>query len=842
MNVPDKYWELPADELLKGLDTSRSGLSRGEAARRLEVVGPNLIKKKAPVSRLSMFLGQFKSPIILLLLFAVILSAFAGDVIDSTIIVLILAVSAVLGFWQEYSARNAVEKLLDTVKTRISAVREGAEEEVFTDEIVPGDIMLLSAGDMVPADSVLLEAKDFFVKEAILTGETFPVEKSPAAEAGVILIHSKNSVFRGTNVVGGTARAVAVRTGGATEVGRIAGRLSARPPETDFERGIRRFGYFLIEVTMILVLVVFGVNVYFRHPAVESLMFSLALAVGLTPQLLPAIISVNLARGSLDMSKEGVIVKRLAAIEDFGTMDVLCTDKTGTLTEGAVVLHDHTDITGARSEAVLFNAYLNAFFQTGLKNPMDAAITGFRAQDVTQYEKIDEIPYDFERKRLSVVVRKKDAPGVTLVTKGALKSLLSACTRADVNGRDEEIGPHLPRIEEAFNRLSAEGYRIVGLAYRSFVDEGARAYTKADEQGLTLMGFLVFLDPPKKDVKQAVSDLNRLGIEIKIITGDNAVVARHVAGAVGFEVKGLFTGEDLAEMSEGAILNAVENANIFAEVDPVQKEALILALKKRGRVVGFMGDGINDASAIHAADVGISVEGAVDVAREAADIVLLEKGLDTLRDGVEEGRRTFANTMKYVFMATSANFGNMFSVAGASLFLSFLPMLPKQILLMNLMTDLPEMTIATDSVDPELVSAPRRWDIRFIKRFMVFFGIMSSVFDYITFGVLLFVLKAHPALFRTGWFVESVASATFAVLMLRTRKPFFRSRPGKYLLTAALLAALAAVVIPYLPHAGLLGFVAVPYDFLAAVGVIIAAYVIMIEAGKRVFYRQDDNG
>lgn len=836
MNVPEKYWEVPADELIKGLGASRSGLTGPEAARRLLEAGPNLIKKKAPVSRLSIFLAQFKSPIILLLFFAVILSALAGDIIGSTIIVLILAVSAVLGFIQEYSAKNAVEKLLERVKARITTLRDGKEEEAFTEDLVPGDVILLSAGDLVPADGILLEAKDFFVKEALLTGETFPVEKSATTEPEVTLMKSRNSVFMGTNVISGTAKAVVVRTGPHTEVGRIAGRLSVLPPETDFEHGVKHFGYFLIEVTMVLVLVVFGVNVYFNRPAVEALMFSLALAVGLTPQLLPAIISVNLARGSLDMSREGVIVKRLASIENFGTMDTLATDKTGTLTEGTVALHDHVDMAGARSDRVLTHAFLNAFFQTGLKNPMDAAITGFKTLDVSRYEKIDEIPYDFERKRLSVVVRSGDA-GVILVTKGAPKSLLRACTRVEVDGRTEEIAPHMDRIDETYNRWSAEGYRAVGLAYRAFAPDGARAYTKADETGLTFMGFLLFFDPPKKDVKKAVADLGALGIEIKIITGDNAVIARFIVKAAGFEVKGLFTGDELAGMSEGAILNAVENANVFAEVDPVQKEMLILALKKRGHVVGFMGDGINDAGAIHAADVGISVEGAADAAREAADIVLLERGLDTLRDGVEEGRRTFANTMKYVFMATSANFGNMFSVAGASLFLGFLPMLPKQILLTNLLTDLPEMTIATDRVDPELVERPRRWDIRFIKRFMIFFGIISSVFDYVTFGVLLFVLKAPPALFRTGWFIESVVSATFAVLMLRTRKPFFMSGPGRYLLAATLLAAAAAAVIPYLPHSEILGFVAVPRDFLAALGAIIAAYIILIEAGKRVFYR-----
>ncbi len=848
MNIPLKYWEAGAGELLTALETSHSGLTDEEAENRGSVFGPNLVKKKKDASKLTLFLAQFKSPIVLLLIFAVILSAVAGDAIDSSIIILIIVLSAFLSFMQERSAKASVEKLLRTVKTRVDAVRGGEKKEVLTEDLVPGDIIHLRAGTMVPADSVLLEAKDFFVKEALLTGETFPVEKGQGMRAeGVTLVHSKNCVFLGTNVVSGSALALVVRTGASTEAGRIAERLAARPPETDFEHGIRRFGYFLIEVTMVLVLIVFAINVYFRHPAIESIMFSLALAVGLTPQLLPAIISVNLARGSLNMSREGVIVKRLASIENFGTMDILCTDKTGTLTEGVVRLHDHLgcELTGqcdgVRDERVLFFAYMNAFFQTGLKNPIDDAIVDFRTHDVSAYEKVDEIPYDFERKRLSVIVRKAGEEGVTLISKGALKNLLKACAFVESEGRALEVGPYLEGLEKLYEDWSGMGYRVLGLARKEFSVDWARAYAKADETEMTFMGLLLFFDPPKKDVKKVISDLKALGIDVKIITGDNSVIARFVAGSVDFPVKGLVTGDELAEMSEGAILNAAASANIFAEVDPVQKEMLILALKKLGYVVGFLGDGINDAGAIHAADVGISVEGAVDVAKDAADIVLLEKGLETLRDGVMEGRRTFANTMKYVFMATSANFGNMFSVAGASLFLSFLPMLPKQILLMNLMTDFPEMTIAADEVDPELVRKPRKWDIKFIKRFMIFFGVISSVFDFVTFGVLLFVLRAHPTLFRTGWFMESVISASFAVLMLRTRKPFYRSRPGKYLLITTLLIAILTVLLPYLPYSELLGFQPVPVGFLAAVALIIAAYIVLIEAGKKVFYRSINN-
>lgn len=744
-----------------------------------------------------------------------------------------------MSFIQEHSATNAVEKLLQTVKTKTMVSRGGKKKEVFTDEIVPGDIVFLSAGSLIPADCALIEEKDLFVNEAMLTGETFPVEKGiQSSPQGHSLAQRTNCVFMGTTVESGTAAAVAVKTGVNTEIGKIADRLILKSPETDFERGVRRFGYLLMEVTLILVLIVFAINVYFHHPVIETLMFSLALAVGLTPQLLPAIISVNLSKGSQAMSKKGVIVKRLASIENFGTMDILCTDKTGTLTEGKVYLHEYLDIKQNKDKKIIFYAFLNSIYQTGLKNPIDEAIVSFEKQDISGYEKVDEIPYDFQRRRLSIVVEER-VNGDILISKGALKSILDACKYIEIEGKEHEINSYLGDINRLYHKWSMKGLRILGLAYKKV--EEKKVYSKTDESEMILLGFLLFLDPPKGDAKKMVSDLSKLGIELKTITGDNRFISRYTAESVGFPFKGLVTGEELDNMSDEAILHAVEGANIFAEVDPNQKEKIILSLKKLGHVVGFMGDGINDATAIHASDVGISVNTAVDVAKEAADIVLLEKELKILKDGVVEGRKTFANTLKYVFMATSANFGNMFSVAGASLFLPFLPMLPKQILLTNLLTDFPEMTIATDEVDFELLEKPRKWDINFIKRFMIFFGLMSSIFDYITFGVLLLILKADPALFRTGWFVESVLSASFVVLAVRTRKPFFKSRPSKYLLFTTLMIAAITIVIPYLPFSGLLGFRPVSGGFLLALSIILFSYIALAEAGKRIFYRNYAN-
>lgn len=835
-NEIDAFWSKPTSRILEELQTSTTGLSRQEAQKRLARYGYNLLKARKRTDALTLLLGQFKSPIIIILIFAALLSSFLGDFTDSLIILAIILVSGLLGFWQERGAADAVEKLLEMVEIKARVLRGGKESEIPAEEIVPGDVVALSAGDSIPGDCLLLESKDLFVSEATLTGETYPVEKEPevvAAEAP--LAHRTNSLFMGTHVVSGSARAVVVQTGRQTEFGKVSEHLRIRPPETEFEHGVRQFGYFLLEVTLVLVIAIFAVNVYLARPVLDSFLFSLALAVGLTPQLLPAIISVNLAHGARRMAAHKVIVKRLASIENFGSMNVFCSDKTGTLTEGSVQVRSALDIDGKEKEKVLFYAYLNAFYETGFGNPIDEAIRTHRRFDLSLYQKLDEVPYDFVRKRLSVLV----SHGHTnlMINKGAVQNVLAVCSKAETSeGAAVDLSQVRQRIEQHFEELSSQGYRVLGVAHK---DVGSLAtITKASETDMTFLGFLVLFDPPKTGIVDAIVSLRRLGVTLKMITGDNHLVAASVGQQVGLSVSKVLTGSDLHRMSDEALREQIKKADIFAEVEPNQKERILLALRKAGNVVGYMGDGINDGSALHAADVGISVDGAVDVAKEAADIVLLEKDLNVLAKGVREGRKTFANTLKYVFMATSANFGNMFSMAGASLFLPFLPLLPKQILLTNLLTDFPEMTIATDSVDEEWVAQPRRWNIKFIRNFMLTFGAVSSVFDFLTFGVLLFVLGAKTGEFRAGWFLESVVSASTIVLVVRTRKPLFRSTPGRYLLAATLLVIGATIVLPFTPLARLFSFTSLRGLFFPVLGLIVALYVVAAEITKASFYRR----
>ena len=748
-------WSFSSEELFTATTSSAEGLSSDEAGRRLVQFGKNSLQTKKKSSAFGLFLNQFRSPIILILLFATVLSAVLQDWADALIIFVIVVGSAVLSFVQEYNASSASEKLRSQISLRSNVLRDGEERSLPAEELIPGDIVLLSAGSLVPADGIVLEAKDFMVNQAVLTGETFPVEKMPGvvpAETG--MTGRSNMVFMGTNVRSGSARFVVVETGARTAFGQIAARLVLRPPETEFERGIRQLGNLLTEFMLILVILIFGANVYFHKPVIDSLIFSIALAVGLTPQLLPAIININLSKGSQEMAKQGVIVRRLEAIENFGSMDVLCTDKTGTLTEGVVRLDGALDQAGETSAVVLRWAYLNARFQTGLPNPLDEAILQ-QELDIHGAAKIDEIPYDFVRKRLSVVV---EEDGKTyLATKGALENVLQACSRVDEAGKVSSLDEaRLKQIHARLARWSEQGYRVLGVAVKEISPQTGGFHPK-DEAEMTFLGYLLFFDPPKPGVLKAIQELERLGVQLKIITGDNHLVAAHIAGAIGLPDATVLSAGEIDGLHDEALWQRAEHTTIFAEVDPNQKERIILALKKTGHVVGYMGDGINDAPSLHSADVGISVQNAVDVAKEAADFVLLRQDLDVLRQGILLGRKNFANTMKYIFMATSANFGNMFSMAGASLFLPFLPMLPKQILLINFMTDLPEMTIAGDRVDEIMLEKPHRWNIAYIKRFMLFFGTLSSAFDFLTFALLLWGLHASQEQFHTGWFIEFCA-------------------------------------------------------------------------------------
>ncbi len=823
------------DSIFQLLGTSANGLTREEAGARLARFGANQLRAGKHATPLILLLRQFTSPIILILIGAALLSLFLKDVTNAAIILAIVLVSGLLGFWQEHGAATAVAKLSELVAAKVRVLRDGGETLVAREEIVPGDIILLSAGAIIPADCRLLEARDLFVNEATLSGETFPAEKAPSAiPAATPLAQRTNAVFMGTHVVSGSGKACVVHTGRAAEFGKIYETLRLRAPETEFERGIRHFGYLLAEVTLLLVLAIFAFNVYFHEPVLNSLLFALALAVGLTPQLLPAIISINLSHGARRMAARKVIVKRLAAIENFGSMNVLCSDKTGTLTEGEVRVHAALDPLGKASAQVLFYAYLNAANETGFINPIDRAIRQSPVAEAKNWEKLDEIPYDFLRKRLSVLVQ-KDSRRI-LITKGALRETLGVCVQAQLSdGSLVALEAVRAEVERHWEEFSYAGHRVLGVACREM--PGRTRVTRADESEMIFAGFVVLSDPPKAGVRATIGELQQLGIALKVVTGDNALIAEHIAHEVGLGEARVLTGSEMRAMTAQALIRRVSDVDVFAEIEPMQKERIILALKKAGNVVGYLGDGINDAPALHAADVGLSVDSAVDVAREAADFVLLEHDLAVLVDGVREGRRTFANTLKYVFIATSANFGNMFSMAGASLFLPFLPLLPKQILLMNLLTDFPEMTIAGDNVDPEMVQAPRRWDIGFIRRFMLVFGLISSVFDYLTFGVLLW-LHASVAQFRTGWFIESIVSAALIVLVVRSRRPFFNSRPSKLLALATGAIVLATAVTPYLPFADVLGFQSLPIYFYLVLGLVLLGYVVTAEIAKSLFYRQ----
>ena len=836
----DHFWSLDGKDVLRLLSCSNKGLSSEAAEERLKTYGANTLKGVSHSSSVLLFLSQFKSPITLLLIAAALLSMGLGDLTDAVIILVIILISSCLGFWQEKGAAHAVEELLKMVQIRCRLVRDGAEKEWPMETVVPGDVVILSAGDVIPGDSLLLDSRELFIDEAAFTGETFPVEKNAGVVAADTPLSGRsNTLFMGSHVISGKARVLVVRTGKHTEFGKISDRLRLRSPETDFEKGIRRFGYMLMEITLLLVLIIFAINVLLHKPVLDSFLFSLALAVGLTPQLLPAIITVNLSAGARAMAKKKVIVKRLSSIENFGSMNILCSDKTGTITEGKVTIKDALDITGQHSEKALQYAGLNAALQQGFRNPIDEAICAVYKPSAAAYTVQCEIPYDFIRKRLTVQV--KNGTENVAITKGALSVMLDICTTAETEkGEVLPLGDRRDSIMDQYRTLSAAGYRVLGVGYKK--TSGDRDFTKEDEKEMVFLGFITLFDPPKKDVGQTLVKLRQLGVQFKVITGDNALVADSIARQIGLTDPVILTGADMRQMSDDALRNQAVGVHIFAEVEPNQKERIILCLKKGGNVVGFMGDGINDAPALHTADVGISVDAAVDVAKEAADIVLLEQDLAVLADGILIGRKTFTNTMKYIFMATSANFGNMFSMAGASLFLPFLPLLPKQILLTNLLTDFPEMTIATDRVDPVAIEAPRRWDIKFIQRFMLIFGLLSSVFDYVTFGVLLYWMKAGEKVFQTGWFIESVVSASLIVLVVRTRLPFLKSLPGKYLAMATVLIVGVVVVLPFTPVAGLLGFVPMPLSFYGWMLLIVVAYIGSAEAAKQWFYRKLQNG
>jgi Mg2+-importing ATPase len=822
----ENYWALDTEELARRLDCTADGLSSTEARRRLGLYGPNQIREREQLSRLRVLWAQLRNPLQLLLVFAAAASALTGEWTDAIIVLTIVIVSSGIGYWREYSAGVAAAALESRIRVRTKVLRDGAQTSVEFDEIVPGDVILLNAGSLVPADAVVLEATDCYVSEAVLTGESFPVEKKPGKVLpNTRLAERSNCVFGGSNVRSGTAKCLVVETGSSTQFGSIAHRLSLRPPETEFDRGLRRFGYMLTVSMLIMTLVVFAVHVFRGRPPGETLLFAVALAVGLSPELLPAILSINLSRSAQLMASRGVLVRRLNAIENLGSMDVLCTDKTGTLTEGVVKVEGAYGVDGNPSTDVLELASINAALETGLANPLDDAIVQSRKPNLQGIEKLGEVPFDFTRKRVSVAV--KTPKGTLLIAKGAFHHIMEICDLQSAVRED---------LERKYKGWEELGIRVVAVATKELGSQPG--CSRNDETSLVFRGFVTFLDEPKQGAAEALAGLAKLGISVKVITGDSRLVAQHFAKLVGMRSDHVLTGNDLDNLHDEALWQRAEHTDLFVEVDPNQKERIIQSLRKTAHVVGFMGDGVNDAPAMHAADASLSVDSAVDVARQAADFVLLERGLDVVRHGVEQGRKTFANTLKYILTTTSANLGNMVSMAASSLFLPFLPLLAGQILLNNFLSDIPAVGIADDSVDPEYLAFPRRWDIAFIGRFMVEFGILSSAFDLLTFLILLQVFKAAAPEFQTGWFVESLLTELVVALVVRTRRPFYRSRPGSVLLWTTVVLIVVTVLLPYLHFMSAFGFVSLPAPLMFTLAAVVILYVIGTEQLKRWFYAE----
>jgi Mg2+-importing ATPase len=833
------FWSRPLSDLLAALGCSLDGLDPGEAAARLTRFGRNVLQAGQRITMLGRMLRRLRNPLVLILLGAAGVAAATGEVSSFVIVALIVALSVLIDSIQERSAETAAEKLKASVALVERVRRGGQEMTVSAEDIVPGDIVLLAAGDLVPADGRIVEANDFFVNEAALTGEPYPREKRPSdtlpesdlAEAG-------NAAFMGSSVISGSAKLLVVVTAGRTELGRIASTLRREPPPTALERGTYQFGILIMRLTVLLALFALLVNIVYHRPVLESFLFAIALAVGLTPELLPMVVSVTLARGALRLANERVIVKRLAAVHDLGAMDILCSDKTGTLTEARIKLVREISLTGKNSQHVLDLAWLNSHFETGLRSPLDDAILEKVPAVPDGWTKVDEVPFGFDRRRVSVLLERQGER--RLIVKGAPEDMLRLCDRYE----PDDPGPPLPldaaalaQARQVFERMSADGFRLLGIAWR-ILEPGQSHASVEDETSLVFAGFAAFLDPPKPSAGDAVCALQNLGVRVKVVTGDNEFVTRRVCQDLGIAATEVLTGAEISTLDDDALAARAEDTVLFCRVTPAQKNRILLALKRRGHTVGFLGDGINDASALHTADVGVSVDSAVDVAKDAANLILLEKDLRVLERGVREGRRTFANIMKYIMMGTSSNFGNMFSMAGATLVLPFLPMLPIQILLNNLLYDVSEITIPLDKVDPEAVAQPRRWDMAFIRDFMMTLGPVSSLFDFLTFGLLIWGFHAGEALFQTGWFVESLATQVLVIFVLRTRGSPLTERPRPLLAASSVLVLTVAVALPFTPVGAWFGFVPLPAIYLAALAMLTLTYLLLAEATKRWFFKR----
>jgi P-type Mg2+ transporter len=779
---------------------------------------------------LLLFLFQFKSPLVLLLVFAAILSIILGEYSDSGIILVVLLTTGILGFVQERNAGRAVRKLQELVHNKAMVRREGKEFEIVVNDVVPGDILILNAGDIITADSYILEANDLHVNESALTGESFPVEKFAVACKETVISKAVNAVFKGTSVINGTATVLAINTADNTELGKITHSLEQARPVSAFEKGITHFGYMLMRLTIFFTGLILILNIAFHRSFIESLLFSLALTVGLTPELLPAVLTITLTSGAKRLAAKKVIVKKLDAIQDLGEADILCSDKTGTITEGVVSLQSATGIDGKENQKLLLFAYLNAYYETGFSNPIDESIRAVKNIDISRYKKTDEVPYDFIRKRLSIVVAPDE--NHTMITKGAVNNIIEVCNRVEFSEtvfhtlEEEKIN-----LQRRYEELSEKGFRVIALAYKDVT--GDPVINKDDETGMTFLGFLVFSDPVKEGIINSINRLKKKGITLKIVTGDSYLVARYIAAQVEIDNTKIITGPELNKLNSDALKIKVEQTAVFAEILPAQKELIVKVLQSSGHSVCYLGDGINDANALKAADVGISVNTAVDVAKEAADLVLLDRSIDVINDGIEEGRRTSANTLKYILVTTSANFGNMFSMAIASLFLPFLPLLPVQILLNNFLSDVPALAIASDNVDEESVIKPGQWNMHYIWRFMIVFGLQSSLFDFALFGLLYYVFRASTTEFRTAWFMESLLTEILILLIIRSGRTFFKSRPSKYLLLASGFTFFACILLPYLPFARIFQLYPLPFSLFAVIIIIVLLYIVLAEISKK---------
>lgn len=846
---------LPAQEALQRLGVTENGLSGEQIETARKEYGSNILSHRKEAGIVMELLQRCRNPLVIQLLVICVVSLLMGDVRAATVVGAMVLLSVVLAYVQEHRSSKAVEKLNAMVQTNSLVMRDGKECDIPIAEIVPGEIVILQAGALIPADLRLISAKDFFVSQSSLTGESMPVEKhaEPADVTGRGLIELQNACFQGSNVVSGTARGVVVNTGSRTHFGSIAEKLSGQRARTSFDKGIAGFTWLMIRFMVVMVAIVFLIVGVTKHDWAEALLFALSVAVGLTPEMLPMIVTVNLSKGAMAMSKKKVIVKRLNSIQNFGAIDILCTDKTGTLTQDRVILEKAVDVTNRDSDDVLRYAYMNSYYQTGLRNLLDRSVLSHSDLDVEHgCKKVDEIPFDFQRKRMSVAV---DYQGDhVLICKGAVEDIYKACTHYQI---DEEIHLMIDLIKddllEEYEELSRDGYRVLGIAYREF-PQSKQVFSVADESDLILLGYIAFLDPPKGSAAKALASLKQFGVATKILTGDNALVTRKICKDVGLDEQEVITGDKLLGLDETQLGELAEKNNVFARLSPSQKEKIITALQKRGHVVGYMGDGINDALSMRAADVGISVDTAVDVAKESADIILLEKSLLVLEDGIIEGRKVFGNIIKYVRMGASSNFGNMFSVVGGSYFLPFLPMAPIQILLNNLLYDASQVGIPADHVDEEYLKTPRKWNIENIRRFMVFIGPMSSIFDYATFFLMLYFfnckLYSHAAtspemktyyesLFHTGWFVESILTQTLIVHIIRTNRiPFFQSIASPFLLVTTMIVMIAGAVLPYLPIGSYFGFVPLPASFWIWIAGFLLCYSVLTHSVKVWFYRK----